>query len=85
MSAGLVSREKWENFSMNPKPGLIVDHWEEHVSLAELVKEQKRAYRKFYFRPKYILRSAIKTRSLYELTSKVSGAFKLLHTNRRAA
>ena len=85
VSAGLVSREKWKNWAMNPKPGLIVDHWEEHVSLAELVKEQKRAYRRFYFRPKYIFRSAIKTRSLYELSSKISGAFMLLNTNRRAA
>jgi len=85
VEAGMVSRKKWSDWAMNPEPGLIVDHWEEFLSLDTLVNEQKRAYRRFYFRPKYILRSAVNTRSYYELRSKVSGAFKLLHTNRRAA
>ena len=85
VATGLVDREKWQKWAAKPKPGLIVDHWEEYLTLAQLLQEQKRAYRKFYFRPKYILRSAIKTRSIYELSSKFFGAMKLLHTNRRAA
>ncbi|MDP7097377.1 MAG: hypothetical protein QF511_02470, partial [Rhodospirillales bacterium] len=63
----------------------VVDHWSEHFDLPTLVKLQKRAYRRFYFRPNYILRNALKTRSWVEFKSKVGGALKLIHTNKRSA
>ena len=81
----VIEPGRWKDFAMNPKPDFIVDHWDEHMDLSTLVKMQKYAYRRFYFRPRYIMRSAIKTRSLYELSSKVSGAFRLLRTNERMA
>jgi anaerobic magnesium-protoporphyrin IX monomethyl ester cyclase len=82
---GLVDSDRWRKWAKNPYSGMIVDHWEENMSLAELLCEQKRAYRRFYFRLKYIYRSAMKTRSKYELQSKVNGALKLLRTNYRLA
>lgn len=85
VNQGIVPRGRWEEFALNPTKGFIVDHWEEHFSLSTLVKLQKNAYRRFYFRPKYLIRSAINTRSYYELTSKIFGALKLLRTNVRSA
>jgi len=76
---------RWADFARNPTKGFIVDHWDEHLDLETLIKLQKQAYRRFYFRPKYILRSAIQTRSLVELGSKIGGAFKLIKTNHRRA
>ncbi|TAN58377.1 MAG: radical SAM protein [Rhodospirillales bacterium] len=85
VAEGLVEAGRWERWALDPKPGFHVDHWEGHLNLAQLTKLQKNAYRRFYFRPRYILRSALQTRSIYELGSKAVGALKLLHLNRRAA
>ena len=48
--------------------------------MEKLVKLHKLAYKKFYFRPKYILRSAFKTRSPFEFVSKFRGALKIMKT-----
>lgn len=80
----VIEPGRWRQFALQPTKGFIVDHWDEHLDLSTLVKLQKHAYFKFYFRPKYIVRSAWKTRSMYELSSKFFGALKLLRTNQRA-
>ena len=82
---GLVEPDRWQKWSMNPTPNFIVDHWEEFMPYATIAKLQKQSYRRFYFRPKYILRSLFKTGSFYEFASKVQGAMKLLRTNQRTA
>ena len=85
VAKGLVEEDRWQKWSVDPKTGFVVDHWEEYLTHSEIVKLQKWGYRKFYFRPKYIWRSLLKTKSLYELTAKASGAMKLIGTNKRAA
>lgn len=85
VAKGVVPPGRWQEFALNPTQNFIVDHWDEHLDLSTLVRLQKRAYRRFYFRPQYILRSAMKTRSWIEFKSKVGGALKLIHTNKRSA
>ncbi len=85
VAKGLADEQKWRDWVMDPKPGFMVDHWEEFMSLPELLDQQKKAYKRFYFRPKYILRSIMKTRSAYEFWAKAKGALTLLETNRRKA
>ena len=80
----VIKPGRWQQFALNPTTGFIVDHWDEHLDLGTLVRMQKHAYRRFYFRPRYIMRSVLKTRSIYELYSKIFGALKLLRTNHRA-
>lgn len=75
---GLANRQRWVDFVLDPQPGFTVDHWTEHLSLAELVKMQRRAYRRFYLRPRYMARSLIRTRSWYEFKAKAAGVLKLL-------
>ncbi|MBS29109.1 MAG: hypothetical protein CL566_09360 [Alphaproteobacteria bacterium] len=82
---GVIPPGRWQEFATNPSKDFIVDHWDEHMDLATLVRLQKRAYRRFYFRPNYIMRSARQTRSWIEFKSKVNGALKLIYTNRRSA
>jgi radical SAM superfamily enzyme YgiQ (UPF0313 family) len=77
---GLIKDGRWQKFSLNPTKDFRVDHWEENISMENLVKLHKLAYKKFYFRPKYILRSALKTKSPFELISKFRGALKILKT-----
>ena len=82
---GVIEKGRWEKFALEPTSEFLVDHWDQHMDIHTLVKLQKNSYRRFYFRPKYIWRSLVNTKSRYELSSKVSGAFKLLRTNERAA
>ena len=85
LDQGIVRPGRWQAFSAAPEKDFLVDHWNEHLDLASLIRLQKSAYRRFYFRPRYILRSALGTRSLYELSSKIHGALKLLRSNQRSA
>lgn len=75
---GLIEPSRWNEFARNPKPDFYVDHWEELLSIDELLKLQKESYRRFYLRPRYVLRSIISTCSWYEFISKMQGALKLV-------
>ena len=85
VSQKVIPSGRWQEFAINPHHDFIVDHWNEHMDLSTLVRLQKQAYRRFYFRPKYILRSIHQTGSLYQFTSKAKGALKLIKTNVRMA
>ncbi len=74
----IIEPGRWHAFALNPTTGFRVDHWEEHLSLNELIDLYKLAYRKFYFRPKYILKSVLRTKSPYEFLAKFRGALKLV-------
>ena len=78
LEKGLIKPGYWEEFAANPQPTFQMSHWEEHLSLATLTRLQAEAYRAFYFRPKYILRSILRTRSLYEFTAKARAVLKLI-------
>lgn len=75
---GLVQVDRWHKFAAAPTPDFFVDHWDEHLTVSELLCLQNESYRRFYLRPRYILRSLISTRSWHEFTSKLQGALKLL-------
>jgi len=76
---GLIRRERWAAFAHEPHPDFYQDHWEESLGIAELLRLQKEAYRQFYLRPKYILRSLLATTSRHEFAAKLQGALKLFH------
>ena len=85
VAKNLIEADRWQKWSINPTANFIVDHWEEFMPYATIAKLQKQSYRRFYFRPKYILRSLFRTGSFYEFAAKARGATKLLRTNRRTA
>ncbi|MEG3618531.1 radical SAM protein [Magnetovibrio sp. PR-2] len=85
VAQGIAEAGRWQEFAKKPTKNFLVDHWDEHLTLAQLTDLQKEAYRKFYFRIKYIFRSVMKTRSFYEFMSKAKGAMKLAESNKRAA
>ena len=74
---GLIDPERWRQFAAAPRADFSVDHWEEFLSLPELLRLQKESYRRFYLRPRYIWRSLITTCSWHEFTAKLQGAIKL--------
>jgi radical SAM superfamily enzyme YgiQ (UPF0313 family) len=76
-SRGLIDPARWQEFARQPTSRFYVDHWEEFISLDELLRLQRESYRKFYLRPRYIWRSVISTCSWHEFTSKLQGALKI--------
>lgn len=78
VARGLIDPRRWRDFSLDPKPGFFVDHWEEYIPSFDLVRMQRQAYRRFYLRPRYILRSILATRTLHEFRMKATGALQLL-------
>lgn len=78
INKGLIKKDRWEKFSLDPTKDFKVDHWEEFLSVTELVKLQRNAYLKFYLRPKYIFRNIFNTTSFYELRAKANGVLKLI-------
>lgn len=79
----MIEKGRWEAFSLDPQPGFKVDHWTEFMTEKELVLLHRESYKRFYFRPSYIARSIIKTRSLHEFSSKFNGVLKLLGIKNR--
>ena len=79
---GIIDPQRWVDFALNPEPGFRVDHWEEHLSMAELLAIQRQGYRRFYLRPRYICRTALGLSSWYELKAKVGGLLKVMGMGR---
>lgn len=79
LQLGLAKEGEWERFSLDPiNYQFRVEHWTEFVSEQRLIEIQRQAYKKFYFRPKYIWNSIKNTTTLHELKSKAKGALRLL-------
>ncbi len=78
IALGLIKEGRWEAWSLDPRPGFWVDHWNEYLSDQELVKLHRESYRHFYFRWRYIFRRFFSLRSTHELGSNIIGALKLL-------
>lgn len=75
---GLIRKNEWEDFCLNPTTEFRISHWEEHLSLNELTRLQAQAYNRFYFRPAYILRQIMSVNSWYDFTTKSRGVLKLI-------
>lgn len=79
MKLKIAEEGKWEAFSLDPlNCNFKVEHWTQFMTEKELMDLQRESYRRFYFRPKYIFRSLLKTSSPHEFKSKVIGALRLL-------
>ncbi len=75
---GIAEPGIWEKFAANPNDDFRVEHWTQYISVNDLVRLQKESYRRFYFRPNYILKSIKNTKTWHQFKSKASGVFKLL-------
>lgn len=71
LSTGLIQNDFWKQFAVNPSPDFIIPQViEENVDFETLIKIRDEAIRKFYFRPKYLVRSLKKIDSFSELFRK---------------
>jgi anaerobic magnesium-protoporphyrin IX monomethyl ester cyclase len=74
---GILRNDYWREFSAHPHEGFVPQWWTENFSPQELVKWQKKAHLKFYYRPKYIWSQLSKVKSLRELKRKAQAGIRI--------
>mgnify|MGYP001600702383 CR=1 FL=1 len=78
LGEGIIANDVWRNFAKDPQSGFVPPIWEKELSRAESLSLLKKAYKSFYFRPKYILKRVIQLKSPREFFQKSLAALKLL-------
>ncbi len=76
---GLYPADCWDKLMKDPLCGVEVPAcWEEHLSKEEILELLKIAHRKFYFRPKFIARSAAQLATPSEFKRLAQGALSIV-------
>lgn len=78
LEAGVYDNDYWAAFARNPMEPFSPRYWNQHFSDRELSERLKQAYRCFYGRPSYMLRTLLRTRSLSDVAGKARLGFNLL-------
>jgi len=78
IAKGMIDGTRWKEFCLKPYKDMTVDHWSEHMPVEELAELHKACYKKFYLRPRFMLRSILETRSISEFKIKASGLKELV-------
>jgi radical SAM superfamily enzyme YgiQ (UPF0313 family) len=71
---GLIQSTDWEVFDQSKKSGLR----SYNLSTKQLEEGMKNAYKRYYFRPRYVLKRIAKMRNLSDIKKNVKGLKKLL-------
>ncbi len=75
---GVLTEECWRRFFEDPKPDFQPEVWEEHLSRTELYELLDVAYRRFYLRPRAILRRLWGLRSWRQLSRQARAGLRML-------
>ncbi|MDP2308301.1 MAG: radical SAM protein, partial [Pseudomonadota bacterium] len=75
---GLFPADCWDRMMKDPLCGVEVPaSWEEHLNKTQILELLKIAHRKFYMRPKFVLRAASQLASTAELKRLTNGAISI--------
>jgi anaerobic magnesium-protoporphyrin IX monomethyl ester cyclase len=77
LSEGLIKSDIWLDFAKNPRKDFIPPLWEENLNREELIGLMKKAYKRFYMRPKYVANRIARIRSSGELFRKVKAGLRV--------
>jgi radical SAM superfamily enzyme YgiQ (UPF0313 family) len=78
LSSGVIARDVWRDFARDPQPGFTLPVWEENFSREELQQFLVKLYKKFYLRPRYILKRVARIKSFSELKRKAKAGLSVL-------
>ncbi len=78
LERGLYDHDYWREFARDPRPDFVPSVWDERFSREELIELMKQGYRRFYLRPRYLLRRVIHVRSWSEFQRKAKAGLRLL-------
>lgn len=75
---GIIKNDYWREFALRPSEGFRIPRvYEENITLHELIRLRNEAIRRYYTRPKYILREISRLRSFPEFKRKAVMALRL--------
>lgn len=80
LEQGRFSSDYWRDYASNPREDFVPELWEDVLSRQELVSLLKLAYRRFYYRPRHVLREVLKVRSAGEFFRKTKAGLKAFTT-----
>lgn len=75
---GLVKKDVWREFALNPVPNFVEPIWDKNLSREELSGLLRKCYTRFFFRPLPVLKKILALRSWKELRLHLKGALTLL-------
>ena len=78
LARGILNRDVWREFALDPRPGFEPPVWEENFTRQELREMLVKCYKSFYMRPRYLLKSALRLRSFGELKRKARAGLSVL-------
>jgi len=78
LKSGLLPFDYWKKFAENPSDDFEPMVWTENLTKKELESLNKRAYRSFYWRPKYILKTLKNIKSPEDFIRKAGAGLKIL-------
>jgi radical SAM superfamily enzyme YgiQ (UPF0313 family) len=81
----IFKEDYWEEFARFPKQGFRPRLWNENFTELELLQLVKKAHRKFYVRPQYILKSLGRIKNITEFKRKTRVGLKILSSSLRFA
>jgi len=59
LQRGILRSDYWRDFALNPRKDFLLEFWQEWFTRKELLSLLRIAYREFYFRPKFILKTLL--------------------------
>jgi radical SAM superfamily enzyme YgiQ (UPF0313 family) len=75
---GVLNLEPWLEFMRRPTEEFKAQVWDEHFTRDELRDLLHYAYRRFYWRPSFVVRNVLQVRNISDLTRKAKAGLRLL-------
>jgi radical SAM superfamily enzyme YgiQ (UPF0313 family) len=72
LDSGLLPEDYWKAYSEHPTSEFMPKYWNENFDDEELLKILRDFYKKFYIRPRYLMRSVLGIKSFGDLKAKLS-------------
>jgi anaerobic magnesium-protoporphyrin IX monomethyl ester cyclase len=82
LESGIIPSDVWREFAADPKPDFIPPIWPENFTREELQKIVADSYKRFYLRPRYLVRRLMRLRSLAEFKRKAKAGLSVLRMER---
>jgi len=77
LAEGGISPDSWKSYIQAPTKDFRPPIWEKHMTASELFDAYSSMYRRYYTRPKFLIRQALAIRSIPELLSKMTTFLKI--------
>ncbi|MCG2809167.1 MAG: radical SAM protein, partial [Candidatus Portnoybacteria bacterium] len=78
LKQGIIKNDYWLEFAKNPNSDFKTPYWDQELSQEELFNLINLAYRQFYLRPSFIIKSILDLKSINDFKKKAKAGFKIV-------